>query len=171
MQNVPHGTIDSFAGYVSRESKPSLGISLLHRGDSACYCVADSKSHCRARIEVRAEPAKEITEYDAARLIAALLCKLSHYPFADLVVGQEMVEGELAMVNPPVCYSIKSNDPADAGRVGYVTIWCEEDMARDGDAETWESVPVGRLEILRLGWALLVWLNVNGASLLGAPKP
>lgn len=119
------------------------------------YELTDSLWRARVKVIIETEPSIVVTESAAARVMTALIACLAGFPFEDVTcVKLDQPSEELATE-----YAVRARvDPEITGKVTFIL---EEDMALDGDDESWQRMEASRDNILQLGGALQLWLNLR----------
>jgi len=122
------------------------------------YELIDSMWRARVTVMIEAEPSMVVSEGAAARVMTALLASLAGFPFDDIeCVKLDQPFGQLRE-ELRAEYAVRAG--ADPLIMGKVTFIVEEDMALDGDAESFQRMEPSRQNVLQFGGALQLWLNL-----------
>lgn len=123
------------------------------------YELIDSMWRARVTIMIETDPSIVVSEGAAARVMTALLACLAGYPFKDVAcvkLDQPLGKPRSELRTE---YAVRaSTDPLITGKVTFIV---EEDMALDGDAETYQRMEASRQNLLQFGGALQLWLNLR----------
>lgn len=122
------------------------------------YELRDSLWRARVTICIETEPATVISHSTAAQVMTALIASVAGYPF-ELIRCDRVPLRDLPRTELRSEYEVHFvHEPEFVGKVTFVV---EEDMALDGDAETWQRMEATTQNLLQFGGALQLWLNLN----------